>query len=110
MRFFLSRRLNRIILFPLMILLNASPFAFIEQQGSGKDLSVIHSPQCLAELSGSSQKPPIKYSLYATNLLVVAISKETIPENYFPGTSFDPLSSDLLTYPDRGPPRLTTIL
>lgn len=72
-------------------------------------MSVIHAPQCLAELSGFSQKPQIKCSLYATSLSVVTIIKETIPENFFPGTSFDPLSSDLLTYPDRGPPRLTTI-
>ena len=110
MKFFRLTWLKRILLFLLLVLLNASSFAFIEQQGDARDQSVIHSPYSLADLSASVQKPQIKYGLYATQVSAVKIFTKIISDDYIPGTSSDPLSADLPTYPDRGPPRLIAIL
>jgi hypothetical protein len=94
----------------LLVLLSAGPFGFLAQQGDRKDEPVIHSPHFLAELCGSLQKVEINYGLDATEVSAVTIFTKIISENYIPGISFDPLSADFLTYPDRGPPRLITIL
>ena len=110
MRFFRSTWLQRILLFLLLVLLNARPFDYIEQQGDGKDELVIHSPRSLAELSVTFQKLQIKYGFDVVLVSVVTISKKIISENYLPGISFDPLSADLLTCLSRGPPRLIAIL
>jgi hypothetical protein len=110
MRFFRSTWLQRILLFLLLVFLNASPFAYIEQQGDGKDELVIHATKSLAELSVTFQKLQIKYGFDAVHVSVVTIFKKIISDDYIPGTSFDPLSADLLTYPNRGPPHLITIL
>ena len=110
MRFFRSTWLQRILLFLLLVLLNAGPFGFIQKQEDGKDEFVIHAPQFLPELSSLLQQPQIKYGFYVVHVSVVTIFKKIISDDYIPGTSFDPLSVDLLTYPDRGPPRLITIL
>ena len=110
MRFFRSTWLQRILLFLLLVLLSAGPFGFIEQKGDGKDECFIHSPQSLAELSVTFQKSQIKYGFDVIHVSIVPIFTKIISENYIPGTSFDPLSADLLTNPNRGPPRLITIL
>jgi hypothetical protein len=110
MRFFRSTWLQRILPFLLLVLLSASSFGFIEQQRNENDDFVIHSPQSLAELSGTFQKHQIKYCFDVVHVSVVPILKKIISETYVPGTFFDPISNDLLTNPDRGPPRLITIL
>jgi hypothetical protein len=110
MRFLRSTWLQRIFVFQLLVLLNAGPFDVIEQQGDGKDEVAIHAAQFLAELSSPFRQPQIKYSLDAVIFSVVTIFKKVISEEYIPGTSFDPLSVDLLTCPSRGPPRPFTIL
>ena len=110
MRFFRSTWLQRVLPFLLLVLLSAGPFDFIAQPGDRKQDFVIHSPHFLAELCGSLQKIQINYGLDATHVSVVTIFTQIISENYIPGTSFNPVSEDLLTNPDRGPPRLITIL
>ncbi len=110
MRFFRSRWLQRILPFLLLVLLNASSFGFIVQQGEVKHDFVIHSPQFLPELCGSLQKIQINYGLDATHVSTITLFTKIVSENYIPGTSFNPVSEDLLTNPDRGPPRLITIL
>jgi len=91
-------------------LLNVNPVAYIEQESDGKDESVIHSLQFLAEHSIALHKNQIKYGFDVVQVSVVPIFKKIISENYVRGTSFDPVSTDLLTNPNRGPPRLITIL
>ena len=110
MRFFRSTWIQRILLFLLLVLLNAGPFGFIEQQGDGKDELVIHAAQFLDRLNSSLQQPKIKYGFDVVQVSEVTIFKKNISGDYIPGTSFDPLSADFLTYPDRGPPRLIAIL
>ena len=110
MRFFRSTRLQRILIFLLLVLLSAGPFDFIEQQGDRKDEFVIHATQFLPELSSLLQQPQIKYGFDVVHVSVVTIFKKIISDDYIPGTSFDPLSDDLPTHPSRGPPRLITIL
>ena len=94
----------------MLLLLSAGPFNFIEQQGNGKDELVIHATQFLAKLSSSVQQSKIKYGFDVVQFSVVTIFKKIISKDYIPGTSFDPLSTYLLTQPSRGPPRLITIL
>ena len=110
MRFFRSIWLQRILLFLLLALLSAGPFGYIERQRGGKDELVIHAPRILAELSARLEKPQIKYGFDVIRVSAVTILTKIISEDYIPGTSHDPLSTDFLTYPDRGPPRLMTIL
>lgn len=110
MRFFRSTWLQRVLPFLLLVLLNAGPFGFIQQQGDGKDEFVIHATQFLAKLSSLLQQPQIKYGFDVVHVSVVTIFKKIISDDYIPGTSFDPLSVDLLTYLSRGPPRLITLL
>lgn len=110
MRFFRSTWLQRILLFLCLFLLSAGSFGFIEQPGGGKDELVIHAAQFLAKLSSPLQQLQIKYAFDVVHVSVVTIFKNIISGDYIPGTSFDPLSVDLLTYPSRGPPRLITIL
>jgi hypothetical protein len=110
MRFFRLLWLQRILPFLLLVLLSAGPFGFIAPQGEGKDELVIHSPHFLAELCGSLQKIQINYGLDAVHVSRVPFFTKIISENYIPGTSFDPISTDLLTNPNRGPPRLIAIL
>ena len=110
MRFFRSTWLQRILLFVLLVLLSAGPFGFIEQQGDRKDEFVIHATQFLPELSSILQQPQINYGFDVVHVSVVTIFNKITSDDYIPGTSCDPLSADLLTYPSRGPPRLITIL
>jgi hypothetical protein len=110
MRFFRSTWLQRILPFLLLVLLSAAPFGLIEQQERGKKELVIHAPQFLAELSARLEKPQLKYGFDIVRVSVVTIFTKIISDDYIPGTSLDPLSADFLTYPDRGPPRLITIL
>jgi hypothetical protein len=99
------------LLFLLLVLLNASPFGFIQQKKEdGKSEFVIHSPQSLAELNVTFQKLQIKYGFDVIHISVVPTFNKIISEDYIPGISFNPLSANLLTYPSRGPPRLITIL
>ena len=110
MRFFRSIWLQRILLFLLPVILSAGPFGLIEQQQRGKSELFIHAPQFLAELSARLEKPQIKYGFDVIRVSAVRILTKIISDDYIPGTSLDPLSADFLTYPDRGPPRLITIL
>jgi hypothetical protein len=98
------------LLFLLLVLLSAGPFAFIEQKGDGKDECFIHSQQSLAELSVTFQKLQIKYGFDVVHFSLAPIITKIISCDYIPGISFNPLSADLLTYPSRGPPRLIAIL
>jgi hypothetical protein len=109
MRLFRATWLQRILLFLLLILLNTGPFGSIEQQGDRKDEFVIHAPQYLAELS-SLRQLQIKYGFDVIHVSVVSVFKKIISDDYIPGTSFDPLIADLLTYPSRASPRLVTTL
>lgn len=110
MRFFRSAWLQRILLFLLLVLLNAGPFGFIVPQGEGKEELVIHSPHFLVELCGSLQKIQINYGLDIVHVSAVTLYTKIISESYIPGTFFKPVFEGLLTNPSRGPPRLITIL
>lgn len=104
MRFFRSIWLQRILFFLLLILLNANSFDFVEQPGNGKDELVLHDTQFLSKLSSLLQQPKIKYGFDVIQVSVLPVFKKIISEEYIPGTSFDPLSADFFTYPDRAPP------
>jgi hypothetical protein len=110
MRFFRSTWLQRILLFLLLVLLSAGPFGFIEQQGDGKDDHVISSPYCFGKLNGQLLQIQIKYGFDVIHVSLLPIIAEIISGDYIPGTSFDHLSTDFITHPDRGPPRLIAIL
>ncbi len=110
MRFFRSRWLQRILLFLLLVLLSAGPFGLTEQQGDGKDDYSISSPYCFGKINGQFRQIQIKYGFDVINVSLVPIVTETISGDYIPGTSFAPFSTDFPSYPDRGPPRLITIL
>jgi hypothetical protein len=92
----------------LLLLLSAGPFGFIQRQGDGKDELVIHAPQFLDKLTSSLQKPQIKYGIDVDINTSIEIPRNIISDDYILGTSLDLLSAALLTYPSRGPPRLTT--
>jgi hypothetical protein len=110
MKFFRSKWLQRILLFLLLVLLSVGPFGFIAQQEDRKDELFIHALQFLAKFSSTLQQHQIKYGFDVVHVSVVRIFKKIISDDYIPGTSFDPLSPDLLTYLSRGPPRLIIIL
>jgi hypothetical protein len=97
------------LFFPLLLLLSAGPCDFIEQQVNGKDDLVIHATQILAKLSSSLQQPQIKYGFDVGLISTVSIFKKIISDDCILITSFVCLSSDLLNYSSRGPPRLITI-
>ena len=78
--------------------------------GMEKTNSSSMATQFLAKLSSLFQQPKIKYGFDVIQVSVVPVFKKIISEEYIPGTSFDPLSADFFTYPDRGPPRLIAIL
>jgi hypothetical protein len=109
-KFFRSKWLQRIFPFLLLVLLSSGPFGFITPQAGGKGEVTIHYPHFLAELCGSLQKLQINYGLDADNVSQAPFFTKIISENYFLGTSFDPISNDLLTNSSRGPPRLITFL
>jgi len=110
MRFFRSTWLQRILFFLLLVLLSIGPFGYIQQPGGEKEELFIHAPHSLAELSARLEKPQIKYGFDVIRVSAVTIFTKIISDDYIPGTSLDPLSADFLTYPDRGPPHLITIL
>jgi hypothetical protein len=112
MRLFRSRWLKGISPFLLLALLGAGPFVVVEQQWDGKDKDefVIRTPQSSGTLVASIRMLQIIYGLNATHISRVPFFTDFISENYVPGTSFDPISTDLLTNPNRGPPRLIAIL
>ena len=110
MRFFRSRWLQRILLFLLPVLLSAGTVGLIEQERDGKGDYVISSPYCFGKLNGQLQQPKIKYGFDVIQVSVVPVFKKIISEEYIPGTSFDPLSIDILTQLSRAPPRLIAIL
>jgi hypothetical protein len=110
MRFFRSTWLQRILLFLLLVFLSAGPFGYIQQQGGGKGELIIHAPHSLAELSARLVQHQVKYGLDVIRVSAVTFFTKIISDDYIPGTSLDPLSADFITYPDRGPPRLSTIL
>ena len=110
MRFFRSTGLQRILPFLLLFLLTAGPFGALEEQREREADLFIQAPQFLAQLSGSVQQPQIKYGFYVIHVTVVPTFKKIISIDYIQGTSFDPLSANFLTYPDRGPPHLQILL
>jgi len=93
----------------LPILLTAGSFDFIKHQGDGKDEIIIHAQQFLDKFSSNVRQQQIKYGYDVITVSTVTIVKKIISSEYLPGTSFDPLSIDLLTYPSRGPPSLNTL-
>ena len=93
-----------------MVLLSADPFDFIEQQWDGENEVVICSPQCLAELSSPLQQRQIKCKIDVVHVSVLPNVKKIISIDYILETSFDAISTDLLTNPDRGPPHIITIV
>lgn len=110
MRFFRSRWLQGVFLFLLLVLLSAGPFGFIEQGGNEKGDQVISSPYCFGKLSSQFRQIEIKYRFDVGHVSVVPIITTIISVGYTPATSFDPLSANFVTYPNRGPPRLNTVL
>ncbi len=110
MRFFRSRRLQRILFLLLLVFLGAGPFGFSEQPGDEKGDHVISSPHGFDKLSGQLRQLQIKYGFDVVNVSGVPTLTKTISIDYIPGTSYDPLSTDFLTYPERGPPLLITML
>jgi len=110
MKFFRSKWLQRILLFLFLILLNASSFDFIEKQGDRKDDFIIQAPHLQAKFDSTFQKLQIKYGFDVVQVSVVTIFKKIISQDYIPGTSFDPLSADILTCLSRSPPHRTTML
>jgi len=104
MGFFRSKWLQRILPFLLLILLNAGPFIFVQQPSDREDELVIHAPEFFTKLSGSLQQLQIKYGLDVLYVSAIPILKKIISSDFIQGTSFDPLSAYLLTYPNRGPP------
>jgi hypothetical protein len=112
MRFFRSRWLNGIYPFLLLALLGTGPLVVVENQGDNKDKDefVIHAPQPSGTSIASLRMLQIVYGLEGTHVSRVHFFTKLITKNYVPGTSYDPISIDLLTNPSRGPPRLITIL
>ena len=110
MRFVRSAWLQRSLPFLLLVLLSSGSFSYIAQYEGGKHEVVIHSPQFLPELCGSLQKIQINYGLDVTHVSTVTLFTKIVSENYTPGTSYNPVSEDLLTNLDRGPPRLIATL
>jgi hypothetical protein len=110
MRLFRTRWLKRISPFFLLALLCTDPFGLVAHQADGKDELVIHAVQFLAKLSPPEGQLQIKYGFDAVPVSVVPVFAKIISNDYTPGTSFDPLSAEILTYLYRGPPRLITIL
>jgi hypothetical protein len=112
MKLFRSRWLKGIYPFLLLALLCAGPFGVVQHRGDGKDKDelVIHTPKPSGTSLASLRMLQIIYGLNATHVSRVSFFTKIISENYVPGTSFDPLSIDLLTNPNRGPPRLIAIL
>ena len=112
MKVFLVKGIRRIVLLSLAALLSFGPLGVSRQQGEGYgvDELVIHAMQFLPNLSSSVRQHQINYGFDAVHISVVPIIKQIISEDYLPGTSFDLLSSDVLTCSYRGPPRSTAIL
>ena len=106
MSYFQKTLAQRIVLSLLLVVTTASPFArLIEPQDSAQRPTAIGLPHSSADLSATVQKHEIRYGFNAAIFSVVPIFINMIPEDYVPGTPFDPLSIDLLTNPNRGPPR-----
>lgn len=93
-----------------MVLLSAGPFDFIEQQWDGENEVVICSPQCLAELSYPLRQHQNNCKFDVAHVSVLPNLIKIISVDYILETSFDPISTDLLSNPDRGPPHIITIL
>lgn len=112
MRFFRSGWLKGIYPFLLLALLATGPVVVVENQWDSQDKveCVIHESQSSGTSIASLRMLQIIYGLNATHVSRVHFFTKLITENYDPGTSYDPISIDLLTEPSRGPPRLMTIL
>jgi hypothetical protein len=110
MRFFRSTWLQRILPFTVIVLLSVGLFGVIEQQRNEKDDFLIRATGSPDKLSSSLRQLQIKYGFDVIHISVVAIFKKIILEDYTQEASFDPLSADFLTYPNRSPPNLITIL
>lgn len=110
MSFFRSTLLRRILFCLLLVLLSAGPFGFVEKQGDKVDDQVISSPYSFGKLNGHFRQIQIKYGFDVIYVSLVPTYNRIVSETYITGTSFDPLSADFFTYPDRGPPHHTTLL
>lgn len=112
MRFFRSKWVKGIYPFLLLALLCTGPFVVVENQSDIKDNDefVIHAPQPTGTSIASLRMLEVIYGLSATPVSRIHFFTKLITKNYVPGTSYDPISIDLLTNPSRGPPRLITIL
>lgn len=112
MKLFRSRWLKGIYPFLLLALLGASPFVVVGHQGDGEDRDdfFIRTPQPSGTTIASLRMLQIIYGLEATHISRVPFFIKIISENYVLGTSFDSIFTDLLANPNRGPPRLISIL
>jgi len=112
MRFFRSKWLKGIYPFLLLALLGAVPFVVVEHRwgGNERDDFVIRTPQPSGTMIASLRMLQIIYGLDATHVSQVLLFTKIISENYVLGACFDPIFTDLLTNPNRGPPHLIAIL
>lgn len=104
MRFFRSAWLQRIMAGQMLLLISAAPLAFEGLQGDHQDGFVIHTGKFVDQISTSLRQIQIKYGFDAVHGSVVPVFNKILSGEYVPGTSFDPLSTDLLTNPYRAPP------
>jgi len=107
MKLFRSVRLKKILIFLLLVLLNAGPFGFVKQHEDVKRESFISSPYYFDELSCQVRQLEIKYGFDVIHISVLPIITRIISADYIIGIFYDSLSTDFLTNPDRAPPRHT---
>jgi len=110
MRFFRATRLQRILIFLLLVFLIAGPFGFIEQQENKKEELLISSPHSLATLSCQLRQFEIKYGFDAVHVSVLPIITKILSVDYLAGTAFKFILAERLTNPDRAPPHLMALL
>lgn len=112
MRFFRSKWLKGIYPFLLLALLGTGPFVVVDNQcdRSEKHELIIQELQPSGMSIASLRMLELMYGLSTTPVSRIHFFTKLITENYVTGTSYDPISIDLLTNPSRGPPRLITIL
>jgi hypothetical protein len=110
MRFFRLKWLQRILLFPLLVLLSAGLVDLVEQQGDGEGELVIHATQFFGKLTSSLQESKIKFGFDVVSVSVVTALRKIISDDYISGVSIGRLPVYLPTYTSRGPPCLIAIL
>lgn len=110
MRLFRSTWLQRIMTFLLLVLLSICPFDYIEQSWAEENEFIICSPHCLAKLSSTRQKPPLKCNFDVVPVSVLPNFTKFISADYILGMFFNLTFTNFITNVDRGPPRIAVIL